>query len=84
MATLTIEVEERLADALQQLAASHGGDMAKALEELIAIHAGLELMADEFELANAEGLRQQRLQSEQDFAAGRVVDWKDLKRRNQL
>lgn len=84
MVTLTIEVEDRVENALRQLAAGHQGDLGKALEELLAVHEGLELTADEFEEENEDLLRQMRDRSEMEFANGRVVSWEDLKARNQL
>lgn len=84
MVRLTIEVEDRVESALRQLAAGHQGDLGKVLEELLAVHEGLELTADEFEVGNEELLRQMRDRSEMEFANGRVVSWEDLKARNHL
>lgn len=69
---------------MRQLAANHEGDLSKVLEELLAVHEGLDLMADEFEEGNEELLRQQRDRSEREILEGRVVSWKDVKARNQL
>ena len=81
MVTLTIEVDDRVEDALRQLAAHHGGDMGKALEELLAAREMFELMADVNEEGSEEFLRQQRDRSERDFAEGRVVNWETIQSR---
>lgn len=84
MVTLTIEVEERVDQALREIAKHHGGDLSLVLAELLAAHESFELMADEFEEGNEEHLKQQRDRSEREFAEGRVVSWETVKARNQL
>jgi len=84
MVTLTIEVEERVDQAMREIAKHHDGDLSLVLAELLAVHEGLELMADEFEEGNEEYLKQQRDRSEREFADGRVVSWETVKARNQL
>jgi len=84
MVNVSFDIEESAGRALQELAEQHGGDLGKAVEELIASRQALEVMTDDLEDGNEEFLRQQRDRSELDFAEGRVVSWETVKARNQL
>jgi hypothetical protein len=84
MVTLSIEIDESADRALRELAEQHGGDLGKAVEELLASRQALELMADDLEDGNEEYLKRQLDRSLRDFAQGRVVDWETVKARNQL
>lgn len=84
MVTLSIEIDESADRALRELAEQHGGDLGKAVEELLASREGLESIADDLEAGNEEYLKRQLDRSLQDFADGRVVDWETVKARYKL
>ena len=73
MVNVSFDIEESAGRALRELAEQHGGDLGKALEELLASRQALEVMTDDLEDGNEEFLRQQRDRSELDFAEGRDV-----------
>lgn len=84
MVTLSIEIDESADRVLRELAEQHGGDLGKAVEELLASREGFDLMADDLEHGNEDYLKRQLDRSLRDFAEGRVVDWATVKARNNL
>lgn len=85
MVKVSFALDELAGQALLELAKRHGGDLGKAVEELLASRQALELIADDdLEDGDEEYLRRQLERSLQDFAEGRVVDWETVKARNQL
>lgn len=85
MVKVSFDIDEAAGLALRELAQRHGGDLGKAVEELLASREALELIADDdIEDGNEEYLERQLDRSLRDFAEGRVVDWETVKARNRL
>ena len=84
MVKVSFDIDEAAGLALRELAERHGGDLGKAVEELLASREALELIADDLEDGNEEYLKRQLDRSLRDSAEGRVVDWETVKARNQL
>jgi len=78
-----IEFDEETDRLLADLAQEYGGDLGKALADLVRSHENLESFLDQCENAQSS-LRTQKEQSEQDFREGRVITWDEVKRRNGL
>lgn len=79
-----IEIDEETDQILRKLAQQYGGDLNKALMDLVHAHEGIETIADECEAAHGDSLLEQRERSERSFREGRTTTWDEVKRRNRL
>jgi len=84
MVTLTIEVDEATDRVLRELAEEHGGDLGRALGELLGPGDGIEALADELEAGSEEYLKAHLERSRKDYAEGRVHDWEAVRSRFNL
>lgn len=80
-----IEIDEETDRLLGDLAREYGGDLSKALADLVQAHKGLESFVERSEVAaGSTWLRTLRDRAEADFREGRAVSWEDLRARQGL
>ncbi len=84
MVTLTIEVDEATDRVLRELAKEHGGDIGRALGELLGQTDDHDVLADELEAGQEQYLKAHLERSLKDYAEGRVHDWEAVKSRFKL
>ena len=79
-----IEFDEDTDRILAELAQEYGGDLGKALADLVRSHESLESFLEQCEETQGTSLAAQKERSEQGFHEGRVISWDEVKRRNAL
>ena len=84
MASRQIVLDDESDRILVQLAREYGGDVDRALGDVIKAHGSLESLAELSELAQGDRLVAQRDRAERGFREGRFTTWDDLKRTSGL
>lgn len=79
-----IEVDENTDRILTELASDYGGDLGKALQDLVLARERMEEVADRSEGADPSNVRALRDRAEAVFREGRKVSWDDVKARSRV
>ncbi len=81
MKRVEILLDDQTDQILDSLAAQHQGDRSEAVREALRAQGVIAAFLDEIEDQNAVSLKDQLERSKQDFQAGRVKTWEEVKRK---
>ena len=84
MATRQIDLDEECDRILVELSREYGGDVDRALGDVIKAYGNIESVAELSEAAQSDPLTAQRNRAERGFREGRFTAWEDVKRTNGL
>src|SRR3989442_12801376 len=82
MAARLIELDEETERLLAELSADYGGDISRALADLVHTREAVEALLDQQESANHERLAAQKERAERGFKQNRAISWEEATRQN--